>query len=887
MRIIIILSSLMLLGVISAAVAVLGVVYFYGRDLPDYNQLRNYEPPNMTRLYAADGRLLAEYAIERRVFVPIEAVPKRLRQAFLSAEDRSFYENPGVDVMGIMRAAVNNFTNKGEGGLAGGSTITQQVVKNFLLGNEKTIERKVKEAILAFRISKAFTKDRILELYLNQIYLGRGSYGVAAAALNYFNKPLDELSIEEVALLAAMPKAPGRLDPEKNAERAKERRDWVIGRMLDDGRISQSDAAKAIATDIILKKRSPDEMAKADFFAEEVRRWIAQKYGNDILYKGGLVVRTTLDPKLQEYADNALLFALTEYEKRHGYRGSLATLVTTKGWQEKINEYQNSVPPKWNIAVVLETKQDRAIIGVKDRPNGYIMLEDMKWARKKLPDGGLAGAVDSVNDVLRIGDVIVVEDYNQAINNKEILEKKVSERLAEADKKSKENSKDSPIAKTERYALRQVPQISGGLVALDPHTGRVLAMAGGVNFADTEYNRVTQARRQPGSSFKPFVYLTALENGFSPTSIVMDSPVSLSQGEGKPAWTPANYSNDFLGPTTLRAGLEKSRNAMTVRLALATGIDRIIEISERFGIYEAVPRNFSLVLGAHETTLLKLTNAYGILANGGKKIEPSFIEKVQDRYGKTIYKRDNRDCIGCIESSGITSKMPIASMLQPPEIKDSREQIIDEQIAYQMVSILNGVVERGTATRAKVLERPLAGKTGTTNKSMDTWFIGFSPDLVVGTYIGFDRPKPMGEKETGGGVALPAFIHFMNYALADVPPQPFRVPPGIIMSKVDALTGLPISADTPSNRIILEVFRSNKTTAEPTVDNSDNITSPDLNIEQGSIATDEENQSNSDGEILQENADPATIENQGTMPTETIQKPNDTFRPTVGTGAIY
>lgn len=771
---------------IVGAVAVLGVISHFGRALPDYSQLAQYEPPNTTRLYAADGKLLAEYYVENRVFIPVEAIPKQLINAFLAAEDRSFYEHKGIDPMGIGRAIVTNMRQMtgDEQNLVGGSTITQQVVKNFLLGSEKTYERKIKEAILSFRITKAFSKDRILELYLNQIYLGMGSYGVAAAALNYFNKSVDELTIEESALLASLPKAPAKFDPRKYYDRVKARRDWVIAGMQEQGYITAEQAKVAIETPIVLRQRSPDETARADFFAEEVRRELKALYGDEVLYKGGLVVRTTVDPALQAMAEKAFIDGISKYDIRHGYRGAFTRIRTTANWQEELAKLDASVlPPSWHLAAVLDTKEKVATIGLPDGSKGRIELEDAKWARRVGVEGKLGAVPSKMTEIMLPGDVVVVTAYT-------------APPVKEGEKEVKPEDIEG------RYVLRQIPEVNGGFIAMDPHTGKVRAMVGGFSFAKTEYNRTTQAKRQPGSAFKTFVYLTALENGFSPTTIIVDGPVSLSQGAGKPAWTPQNYSNDYLGPVTLRTGLEKSRNAMTVKLALSLGIDRIIETGKRFGIYDEVARNFSIVLGAAESTLIRMTNAYAILANGGKRVKPVLIERIQDRYGKTIFRSDNRPCEGC--------QLGDASMNEPaaPVIADAREVVVEPQTNYQIISILNGVVERGTATRAKVLGRPLGGKTGTTNDSYDTWFIGFSPDLVAGTYVGFDRPRSLGEKETGASVALPIFVEFMGDALKNVPPKPFRVPEGIRLSRIDVETGLVAGPETAPNKVVLEAVKS-------------------------------------------------------------------------------
>ena len=770
------------------------VMYHFSRDLPDYKQLAKYDPPNVTRLYAADGKLLAEYATQKRIFVPLTAIPKRVINAFLAAEDKNFYEHPGVDIYGLLRAIHTNIQNIGGGGsMVGGSTITQQVVKNFLLDNRKSMERKVKEAILSFRITQVYSKDRILELYLNEIYLGSNSYGVAASALNYFNKSLDELSIEEVAFLAALPKAPNNYNPLKHYDRAIERRDYVLGRMFEDGYISAEEEKEAKAKPITLRQRDAEETTRADFFAEEVRRTLKEMYGDDILYKGGLVVKTTLNPELQKYADDALRKALVDYDRRHGYRGPVVNLAPLTHWQDQLREYIPSstvyLTGGEELAVVTGLTPNYAEIGVADGKTGKITLEELKWARRDMGELKLGAEVSKPADVLYTGDVVIVRPVDY-----------------EAQEVEKTDPKDPksvlpPKAAKDEYQLRQVPAVNGALVAMDPHTGRVLALSGGYSYGGTEFNRATQAKRQPGSSIKPFVYLAGMEAGFTPATIVIDAPVEMSQGEGLPMWRPQNYKDDYLGPATLRVGLEKSRNAMTVRLAQMVGLPHILRVLERFKIYDVVPRNFSIVLGASETTLLKMTNAYSMLVGGGKRVQPTLIERIDDRNGKIIYRRDMRECNGCI----VDPKQLVTDML-PPTINDSREVVVDPRVAYQMTSMLQGVVERGTATKAKVIGKPLGGKTGTTNDSLDTWFVGFSPDLVAGVFVGFDKPQSLGKRETGGSVALPGFVEFMKHALADKPSTPFRIPPGIQLARVNLHTGQPPELDDDPKSTILESF---------------------------------------------------------------------------------
>lgn len=746
--------AMLILGIVLA----FALFQHYSKDLPDWRQLAEYNPPTVTRLYAADGRVLAEYATEKRVFVPLKAIPRRVIQAFLSAEDKNFYEHTGIDITGIARAIRNNIVHYGQGrSLVGGSTITQQVVKNFLLTSEKSIERKIREAILAVRISQVYSKDKILELYLNQIYLGLGSYGVAAAAQNYFAKSMDELSIEEAALLAAEPKAPANYDPRKNYEAARTRRDWVIDRMREDNYITAEEAAAAKQAPIVLGNRGVTQVTHAEFFAEEVRRLLTQTYGAEVLYEGGLVVKTTLDPELQSYADKALRKALVDYDRRHGWRGALANVgkgALPKEALAKITKERN-VPlfDGQRLALVTAVDALKASIAFEDDSRSNIPLALMKWTGAKKPA-----------DAVKPGDVVLVSPGGKA------------------------------------WELGQIPEANGAFVALDPHTGRVLAMSGGYAYSGSEFNRATQAKRQPGSAFKPFVYLAALENGFTPTTVIEDAPIELSQGPNLPPWQPQNYEGEFLGAATMRAGLEKSRNTMTVRMTEIIGIDKVVEIGQRFGIYTSLPPLWSIVLGSAETTLLKLANAYGIIADGGRRVQPAIIERIDDRHGQTIYRRDNRVCTGCmLEGVGDADMNDL-----PPIPADTREQIIDPRVAYQMVSMLEGVTIRGTGARAREIGKIVAGKTGTTNESQDAWFVGFSPDLVAGVYIGYDQPRSLGEKETGGSAALPAFIDFMKNALKDIPNKPFNVPRGIQLVQVDLKTGLPVTEANPAAGAVIE-----------------------------------------------------------------------------------
>ena len=771
-------SFLFLLAIIGAG-GVVFVFWHFGRDLPDYHQLAHYEPPITTRVYGGDGRLVAEYAVEKRVFVPLHSIPQVVKDAFLAAEDKNFYSHAGVDPTGIIRAVVINLRNRGMGGdrrPVGASTITQQVAKNFLLTNEVSIQRKVKEAILAFRIERTFSKDHILELYLNEIYLGVGSYGVAAAALNYFDKGLDELSVHEAAYLAALPKAPNNYNPHRHYAAAKERRDWVIGRMYEDGRISQGEYQTMTAMPLEVRTRKEMQATQgADYFAEDIRREIQTKFGETALYKGGLVVRASMDARLQAVGSKLLRQGLMTYDRRHGWRGPLARVPVTPNWPQLLAGVPRpaAAAEPWEIALVTGLNDHEVTLGLLGNRTGKIPFAEMKWARPTLEKQMVGPMPRRPGDVLGQGDVILVETV--------------------------EKGEDGKAYPANTFSLRQIPKIEGALVAIDPHTGRVLAMVGGWSYGKSQFNRASQALRQPGSSFKPFIYLAALENGYTPSSLVLDAPIALPQGPGLPLWRPKNYADDYLGPTTLRVGLEKSRNLMTVRLAQAITMERVADYSQRFGIYDNLPRQLAMSLGAGETTPLKLTAAYAMLVNGGKRIRPTLIDRIQDRNGKTIFSHDVRFCDGCSAQRYSGQDMP--------HLPDIREQLVDPVSAYQMVSIMEGVVQRGTGTSVRAVGKPLAGKTGTSNDSNDVWFVGFSPDLAVGVFVGFDDPATLGPKETGGSIAAPIFRDFMTEALKDKPPTPFRVPPGVRLVRVNASTGKP--AMPGEAKAIYEAFKGN------------------------------------------------------------------------------
>jgi penicillin-binding protein 1A len=745
-------------GVFCALGAVaIGAVYLNDLTgkLPDYTVLKDYQPPVTTRVHAADGMLLAEYARERRLFQPIETIPPMLIEAFLSAEDKDFYNHGGLSVDGIARAVRDNVMARIDGNASiqgGGSTITQQVAKNFLLSSEQTWDRKIQEAILALRIESTFSKNKILELYLNEIFLGSvggQTYGVAAAALNYFDKALYELTLPEAAYLAALPKGPTNYHPFRYPKAAIERRNWVLDRMTENGYITAEEASAAKQEALVVTPRDTGtRLYSAEYFTEEVRRQLGKLYGEADLYGGGLSVRTTLDPHMQEYARKALMDGLVQYDHNEGFRGPVATIDIGEDWGVAVNAVKplNDVP-EWRLAVVLQMGDNEGTIGLRpetdvegkvtaERVTGTLAGPDIKWVSQKL------------GTILKPGDVIYVSGVE---------------------------------GKPGSYTLEQVPELEGALVAMDPRTGRVLAMVGGFSYAESEFNRATQAMRQPGSSFKPIVYSAALDNGYTPASVVLDAPVEVVNADGS-IWRPENYAQEFYGPQTLRRGIERSRNVMTVRLAQDLGMPLISDYAKMFGIYDDLNPVLAMALGAGETTDMRMTAAYATIANGGRKIVPTLIDRIQDRYGKTIYRHDERVCDGCVADGWNQQGEPL--------IIDNREQVLDPMTAYQITTMMEGVVQRGTGTAAKVLNRPVAGKTGTSNDYKDAWFIGFTPELAVGVYVGFDTPRNMGRQATGGELAVPIFSAFVGKALAGKPPTPFNMPGGMAQVWIDPGTGV-------------------------------------------------------------------------------------------------
>ena len=762
-----------LLAMIGGAFAGLTIWYF-GRDLPDYQQLASYQPPITTRVLAGDGRLLAEYATEHRVFVPISAIPKRVIAAFLAAEDKNFYSHHGVDPISMLRAAITDIGRwRSSRRPIGASTITQQVAKNMLLSNELSIERKIKEVLLATRIDDALPKDRILELYLNEIYLGSGAYGVASAALIYFDKSLDELTLGEAAFLAGLPKAPNNYNPVRFPQQARFRRDIVLDQMAEAGLAAPAEVAAAKADPVTVRHREDAQIVNAPYFAEEVRRELIARFGEKMVYEGGLTVRTSLDGKLQQESDKALREGLITYDRAHGgWRGVVDHIEPNGDWTAALAA--QAQPPgadamSWQIAMVTRTESDGAAIGFKDGSVGRIPFAQMRWAQPLRDDGTLGAFPRSAADVVKPGDIVMVEPLPVA----PAADPKKNTQVGKVAVAAAPSKPPTPL-----YNLCQIPDVSGALVSIDPHTGRVLAMSGGFSFEISQFNRATQAKRQPGSAIKPFVYLTAMEHGFTPSTLVLDGPLSLDQGPGMPPWTPGNYeSESFRGPTPLAVALAHSLNTVAARLGAILGMEAIGENIEAFGIMDHMPREYSMSLGAGETTPLRLTAAYAMLADGGKKLTPTVIDSVQDRDGATIFHADQRPCDGCSNVEW--------NRQAPPVIPDTREQLADPASAYQVVQMMQGVVQRGTGATVAKVGKPIAGKTGTTSDWRDAWFVGFTPNLAAGVYIGYDNHDSLGRGEQAAVLAAPVFRDFMMTALKDAPATEFRIPPGLQMVRVD------------------------------------------------------------------------------------------------------
>ncbi len=746
-NILILISSIGLLSIFST----IAILWAFSNNLPDYKFLKNYKAPVSSKVYSGDGELVNDFSTEKRIFIPYNAISKNVINSFLSAEDKNFFSHPGVDAKGVMRAVINNISNLASSKrLEGASTITQQVAKNFLLTNEVSFNRKIKEAILAFRIERALSKERILELYLNQIYLGEGTYGIASASLEYFDKPISDLNYDEAALLAALPKAPSRYNPYKDIKLAKFRRNLVLKNLLDNNYIDKKNYDKFISNKIILKKRKNFFLEDAKYYVEDIRKDVIDKFGYDNVYRQGLNINTPINLKFQKIATQSLREGLVSYDKRRGWRGPIQKKKNIKNWIKGLENFRLEKSINWDLAIIKKIDKFYVEIETEKKLKGKIKYENISWTKKEF------------NELFDIGDVVYVENINGNI-----------------------------------FALRQLPDVNGGIVVMDPFTGRVLALSGGFSFKKSEFNRATQAARQPGSAFKPFIYALALENGYTPSTLVLDAPLVLEQGYDLKMWKPENYGKKFYGPSTLRMGLEKSRNLMTVRIAQDLGLTKIVDFSKQLGIYDDPRELLSISLGSAETTLLKLTSAYSSFVNGGKLIKPIMIDRIQDSEGNTVLNNEKRKCINCDQLSFLNKNFP--------KIEDNFPQIFSAQTAYQMTSILEGVIQNGTGKKLKDLNLVLAGKTGTTNKNNDTWFIGFTSKMVVGVYVGLDNPKPLGKYETGAKTALPIFKNFVKKAINKDEARPFKVADNILMTVIDPKTGK--KSATKSKKTIIESYK--------------------------------------------------------------------------------
>ena len=750
-NIFIVIFTLILLSIFS----VIAVLWAFSNNLPDYKFLKNYKPPVSSKVYSGDGELVNDFSTEKRIFVPYNAISEKVINSFLSAEDKNFYSHPGVDAKGVLRATINNISNIiTSKRLEGASTITQQVAKNFLLTNEVSLNRKIKEAILAFRIERALSKERILELYLNQIYLGGGAYGVASASLEYFDKPISELNYYEAALLAALPKAPSRYNPYRDIKLAKFRRDLVLKNLFENDYINEKDYKEFVEQKIILKKRKKTFREDTSYYVEDIRKNVIDQLGYDKVYKQGLNISTPIDLDLQKIAIKALRDGLISYDKRKGWRGALLKGQKIDSWKDKIEEFKLEKSINWDLAIIKKVDKFFVEIETEDQQIGVIKYENITWIKKEF------------DEILKVGDVVYVEKI-----------------------------------KDDKFTLRQLPLVNGGIVVMDPFTGRVMALSGGFSFKKSEFNRATQALRQPGSAFKPFIYALALENGYTPSTLILDAPLVLEQGSDLKMWKPENYGKKFYGPSTLRMGLEKSRNLMTVRIAQDLGLKKIVNFSKQLGIYDNPSELLSISLGSAETTLLKLTSAYSSFVNGGKLVKPIMIDRIQDSEGNTILNNEKRKCVNCSEISFLNENYP--------EIEDSFLQIFSPQTAYQMTSILEGTIQNGTGKKLKKLNLDLGGKTGTTNGNTDTWFIGFTSKLAIGVYVGSDNPKSLGKYETGAKTALPIFGNFVKNAVKKKDARPFKVADNILMKVIDPVTGK--KADSGSKSTIIEVYKDSQT----------------------------------------------------------------------------
>ncbi len=738
-------------GMLVFFIAIISILWTYSNELPDYKFLKMYKPAVSSKLYSGGGDLVSDFSSEKRIFVPFEAIPKKVINAFLSAEDKNFFSHPGVDAKGIARAIIKNISNIiYSKRLEGASTITQQVAKNFLLTNEVSINRKLKEAILAFRIERTLSKERILELYLNQIYLGEGSYGIASASLEYFDKPISKLNYREAALLAALPKAPSKYNPYKNIELAKFRRNLVINNLLENSHIDKNKYNEIINSEIVLRKRKKLYLEDARYYVEDVRKYLVEKYGFNKIYKQGLIIKTPINLELQSIATESLRNGLEEYDKRKGWRGPLTNKKYSKDWYKDLKKFKIEKSLDWKLAIIKKVKKFNLEIETENKIDGIIKYKNISWTKKEF------------DKIFKKGDIIYVKLINDNI-----------------------------------FSLKQIPKANGGIVVMDPYSGRILALSGGFSFKLSEFNRATQALRQPGSAFKPFVYALALENQFTPSSLVLDAPIVLDQGEDLKMWKPENYGKKFYGPSTIRTGVEKSRNLMTVRIAQEIGVNKVAKFAKNLNIYDNPEELLSISLGSAETTLLKLTSAYCSFVNGGKLIQPIFLDRIQDSEGNTIFSTEKRICKKCKEISYLGEELP--------KIEDNFKRIFSEETAYQITSILEGVIKRGTGKKLNKLNLDLAGKTGTTNDNTDAWFIGYTSNLVIGVYVGHDEPKSLGKYETGSKTAMPIFKSFIEKAVKKADARPFKVAKNIKFLVIDQKTGK--KADFGSKTTIIEAFK--------------------------------------------------------------------------------
>jgi len=775
------------MGIFMVALTVGAVFWMYGRDLPSHESLAQYTPPTISRIYSGQGDLIDEFAKERRLFAPADTIPPLVKQAFISAEDKNFYQHDGYDLRGIGAAAVDAVRSRGRD-VRGASTITQQVMKNFLLSGDRRAERKIKEIILAARLEQTLDKEQILELYMNEIFLGQNSYGVAAASQTYFNKTLGELAPHEAAFLASLPKAPSDYHPVRRKERLMQRRNFVLREMNENGYISDAVYAEEKAQPLRSVQNGDFESFKAelpprDYFTDEIRRQLSRDFGEGEFFTGGLTVRATIDNEMQPIAANALRRQLEQYDRGRGvWRGTRQTLPaealeTEESWRAALADLRVprdiDLENQWYPAVVLELGSNDARIGIEgvedDEDGHWIPAKDVQWARKLNEDGSLGRKARVAGDLVSVGDVVLVRRMT-ADDGGEFI----------------------------RWTLRQVPEVQGAFVAMDVDTGRVIAMQGGFSYQSSVFNRATQAKRQPGSSFKPFVYASALDSGYSPATIVVDAPIEINTPQG--VWRPKNASNRFYGPTPLRTGIEQSRNLMTIRLAQEVGMDVVGSYAERFGVYDDLSPVLANALGSQETTLYQMVSAYAMFANGGERVQPTLVDRVQDRYGRTVYRHDERICNDC----QIASLAPGVA----PKIISNRERVMDPVTAYQLTSMMKGVVDRGTARKAINLGVPAAGKTGTTNDEKDAWFVGFTSNIVAGCYIGFDTPRPMGRGAGGGALCAPVFQRFMSQAVKKYGGGPFEVPQDCTFIKIDRFTGARLSDAASGDNVVAECFRS-------------------------------------------------------------------------------